>query len=240
MKYVIRTVLGCALLPFVAAAGGAEIACVDGAPLASSVRLEYAIAATARSILTLRGDGAVVFRRSGDTYTMESSLQALGIFEAHQSSIGAIRPTGLVPRSFTQRTSRRPPRSVSFDWAAKRVTFSQNGESAPTRPQMQDRLSLLMQLSWRHRNEPGVREIELPVAGLKHESDYHFTSQGVQTVAVPGGRFETVKFDRRKEDGDDALEVWLAPSLCSLPVRLRFSDDKGLVVDQQLRAIQPL
>jgi hypothetical protein len=36
------------------------------------------------------------------------------------------------------------------------------------------------------------------------------------------------------------MEVWLAPRLCSLPVRLRFADDKGLVIDQQLRAVHVL
>jgi hypothetical protein len=33
----------------------------------------------------------------------------------------------------------------------------------------------------------------------------------------------------------DRIEVWLAPSLCWLPARLRFTDDKGQVIDNRLR-----
>jgi hypothetical protein len=35
---------------------------------------------------------------------------------------------------------------------------------------------------------------------------------------------------------DDRIEVWLAPSLCWLPVRIRYSDHKGGVIDHRLRA----
>lgn len=227
------------LLSTTAAAGAAESTCADGAPLDASVRLDYAVTAS-RSILSLKGDGEVVFQRKGDAYTMESTLQAFGIYEAHQRSVGVVRAAGIVPGAFVQRTSRRPPRRVTFDWAAQRVSFSDNGETSPTRPQMQDRLSLMLQLAWRHRHEPRAREIQLPVAGLRHDSDYLFAKKGQETLTVPGGRYDTVKFERRKDDGDDTLEVWLAERLCWLPVRLRFTDDKGTVVDQQLRAMHPL
>jgi hypothetical protein len=222
------------------AAVSAEFACTEGAPLATPLQLDYVVTAT-RSILSLRGDGTISYRRDGDKYRMESTLQAFGIFEAHQSSVGTVKPSGLVPRSFGQTSTRRPLRKVTFDWSAQRVTFSENGESVPTRPQMQDRLSLLMQLAWRHRKDLRTRSIEMPVAGLRHAPDYVFSARETAPVVVPAGRFEAVKFEREKDDpGDDTLEVWLAPDLCSLPVRVRFADDKGLVIDQQLRAVQPL
>lgn len=237
MRHV-RTIVGIGLLSATAATA-AELACPDGAPLASSVQLDYEITAS-RSVLSLKGDGKVVYQRDGDAYTMESTLQAFGIFEAQQKSVGIVGASGLVPRTFTQRTSRRPQRSVSFDWTANRVSFSENGTSTPTRPQMQDRLSLILQLAWRTRREPQARRIELPAAGVRSESDYVFAGGGRESVTVAAGRFETVKFERSKGDGENTLEVWLAPSLCSLPVRLRFSDDNGVVIDQQLRALKPL
>jgi hypothetical protein len=232
-------VAGIAIGLVATAAVGSEPACPDGAPLESSVQLDYAVTAS-RSVLSLKGDGSVVFRRSDDAYTMESTVQAFGIFEAHQSSVGAVAAGGLVPRTFTQRTSRRPPLSVTFDWSAKRVSFSDNGNSAPTRPQMQDRLSMIMQLAWRHRKDPGAGEIKLPIAGLRGDSDYVFTGGERQTVTVPAGRFDAIRFERSRSDGDNTLEVWLAPALCALPVRLRFSNDNGVVIDQQLRALKPL
>lgn len=237
MNRSLRAAFSAGLAVVVPAATGTDLICGPNAPLAASVRLEYGVTAT-RSVLSLAGDGAVVFQRKGNAYTMESSLQALGLFEAHQSSAGSVGPEGLVPRTFTQRSNRRPQLSVDFDWAAQRVTFSQTGDSAPTRPQMQDRLSLTMQLAWRHRADPRAGAVELPVAGQRNTSTYTFNAAGAATLSLPAGRFETVKFERHKEDGDDALEVWLAPALCSLPVRVRFTDDRGLVIEQQLRAVR--
>lgn len=237
MKRAVRAVLSAGLAAVIPLAAAAELACGPNAPLGLPVTLEYAVIAS-RAVLSLSGDGVVTYRRKGDAYTMESSLQAAGIFEAQQSSVGTVGREGLVPRRFTQRSNRRPPRSAEFDWAAQRVTFSQTGASAPTGPQMQDRLSLLMQLPWRHRADPRAQSIELPVAGQGGASTYRFRAQGEQTLALPAGRFETVKFERHREDGEDSLEVWLAPGLCSLPVRLRFTDDRGLVIEQQLRAVR--
>ena len=237
MKRPARAVLSAGFAALLPVAAAAELACGPNAPLGLPVTLEYGVTAT-RAVLSLSGDGVIVYGRKGDAYTMESSLQAVGLFEAQQSSAGTVGREGLVPRTFTQRSNRRPPRSAEFDWAAQRVTFSQSGASAPTKPQMQDRLSLLMQLPWRHRANPRATTIELPVAGQGGASTYTFKAQGAETLALPAGRFETVKFERHKQDGDEALEVWLAPSLCSLPVRLRFSDDRGLVIEQQLRAVR--
>ena len=238
MKRSVRAALSAGLAAVVVPLpAAAEPACGPNAPLGLPVTLEYAVIAS-RAVLSLSGDGVVTYRRKGDAYTMESSLQAAGIIEAKQNSVGTVGREGLVPRTFTQQSSRRPPRSAEFDWAAQRVTFSQTGASVPTKPQMQDRLSLLMQLPWRHRADPRAQSIELPVAGQGGTSIYRFKAQGEETLALPAGRFESVKFERHKEDGEDSLEVWLAPGLCSLPVRLRFTDDKGLVIEQQLRAVR--
>jgi hypothetical protein len=239
MKRFLRAAFSAGLAAAMPAAGGAELACGANPPLTLPVRLEYGVTAT-RAAISLSGEGAVVFQRRGDAYAMDSSLQSIGILEARQSSAGTVGRDGLVPRTFTQRSSRQPPRSADFDWAGQRVTFSQTGASAPTRPQMQDRLSLLMQLAWRHRADPLARTIELPVAGQRGTSDYVFRVHGMETLALPAGRFDAVRLERHKEDGDDSLEVWLAPGLCSLPVRLRFTDDKGLVIEQRLRAVRPL
>lgn len=221
------------------AAGAAELVCGANAPLGTSFRLEYAVTAT-RSVLSLAGDGVFEYRRQGDAYRIDSSVTAIGIFEARQGSTGSVRPEGLVPRKFTLRSSRREPRSIDFDWAAQRVSFSHTGNSEPTRPQMQDRLSMMMQLAWRQRSEPGTTTFEMPVAGPRHASAFVFRSGGAETLTVPAGRFDTVKFERVQQGGDDEFEVWLAPSLCSLPVRLRFTDDKGLVIEQRLSAVRAL
>ncbi len=221
-------------------AAAAEAQCTDGAPLAGSLRLDYAVTAS-RSVLTLNGDGTITYRRQGDTYELASTLQAFGIFEASQQSRGMVSSGGLVPQAYVQRTGRRTPRTATLNWTAGKVSFSAAKERYPTQPQMQDRLSLLLQLAWRLQREPAARLIVLPVAGVKHTSTYRFEAVAAETITVAAGRFDTMKFERHKdEDDDDALEVWLAPALCGVPVKLRFADDKGTVIEQKLRAVELL
>jgi hypothetical protein len=237
MKRLSTVALSAVLAAAVPAAAGAELACGADVPLSMHVRLEYGVTAS-RGMISLSGDGVVTYQRKGDDYAMESSLQALGIFEIKQRSAGTAGKEGLSPRKFTQQTTGRPTFSVDFDWPAQRVAFSRTGKSAPTKPQMQDRLSLLMQLAWRYRADPRARTIEVPVAGHRGASTYVFDVHGAETITVPAGRFDAVRFERHKEDGDETLEVWLATEICSLPARVRFTDDKGLLVEQQLRAVR--
>jgi len=237
MKPSVLVALSAGLAAVMPAVAGAELACGANPPLSMQVRLEYGVTAS-RKLISLSGDGVVTYERKGDDYTMESSLQALGIFEIKQRSSGTAGTEGLSPRKFTQQTTGRPTFSVDFDWPAQRVAFSRTGKSAPTKPQMQDRLSLLMQLAWRYHADPRARKIELPVAGHRGASIYVFDVHGSETISVPAGRFEAVRFERHKEDGDETLEVWLATEICSLPARVRFTDDKGLLVEQQRRAVR--
>ena len=40
-----------------------------------------------------------------------------------------------------------------------------------------------------------------------------------------------------REPRDTQVDIWLAPSLGHLPVRIRLTQDNGDVVDQQLRTL---
>jgi hypothetical protein len=75
MKRPARAVLSAGLAAVLPVAAAAELACGPNAPLGLPVTLEYGVTAT-RAVLSLSGDGVVVYGRKGDAYTMESSLQA--------------------------------------------------------------------------------------------------------------------------------------------------------------------
>lgn len=239
MTAAIRTAAYVAVVALCPAALGAELSCGSGASLDTSIRLEYTVTAS-RSPLTLAGDGTVTYQRNGDRYSMTSSLRAIGVFDAQQRSEGVVVGDGLVPSTFSHRSGSRPPLAVDFDWQAGQVTFRPSGATEPARPGMQDRLSLLLQLPWLLRANPGASGFELPVAGHRRGFTYRFVARGLETLDLPAGRFETIRFERQPEQGDELLEVWLAPRLCSLPVRVRFTGDSGLVVDQRLRSASPI
>lgn len=238
-----RRSFGLALSACLAAAApqarAVQLDCGPQAPLSLSIRLDFQATAS-RGLLSLAGEGAVTYRRAGDAYAMSSTLRAAGIFDADQSSEGSVGDEGLRPARFSQRAGRRPPVTVDFDWKDGQVAFSQTGAQAPIQSQMQDRLSLLFQLAWRQRTAPDAATIEIPVASQRSTATYVFTDREDVTLELPAGRFETVRFARHRKGAGDVLEVWLAPALCGLPVRLRFTDERGTVIEQVLRAVRQL
>jgi hypothetical protein len=58
-------------------------------------------------------------------------------------------------------------------------------------------------------------------------------------LSLATGSVDTIKLDRMRGGGTDAqIEVWLAPSLEWLPVRLRFTDRHQRVTESTLRAME--
>lgn len=225
------------LLAGIAMTGAAHAlpACPGTAPWPPPFRFEYDARAT-RGFLSLSGDSTLTLTRDGDGYTLVSETTAGVWFSARQSSSGRIAEGGVVPANYNERNQSRPQMTTRIDWAGARVSFSATDKIVPTQPQMQDRLSLLLQLGWALRAK--AASYELPVAGVRGASIYHFVARGAEMVETPAGRFQTQKIERPLDADDDRLEVWLAPSLCSLPVKVRFTDHKGMVITNELRSAQ--
>ena len=60
-----------------------------------------------------------------------------------------------------------------------------------------------------------------------------------EKLELPGGDLATVKLVRNpRREYDQKAEMWLAPSLSYLPVRLRITQPNGNYVDQQWRATE--
>jgi len=120
------------------------------------------------------------------------------------------------------------------------VNFSANaGQPALAPPDLQDRLSLLVQAGQLLRlalEGAPPAAIEIPVAGARRISTYRLVLRGAETLDLPAGRIETWKLERPRDNEHDGLEAWVAPSLCWLPVRLRFTDERGTVIENRLRA----
>ncbi len=201
------------------------------------LRLEYAVTAT-RSVLSVDGISVLTMERDGDGYRLQLSLDATGIYHAEQRSRGRLESDALRPERFDEQRTRRPPLSVAIDWTAKRVSFAANNSSAPTQPRLQDRLSLLMQLTRDLRAQPTADFFEVPVAGRRDISLYRLTRRGAETLALPYGRIEAVRLERPADEDNDRIEAWYAQAACWMPVRVRYTDRKGGVIDNRLRAVQ--
>ena len=223
-------------------------------PLPPQFRLEYSAQASLGP-LALDGDTELTFQRSDDRYTLRSDTRA-PMVGAEQRSSGRIVIEGaagarrvlLIPAEFVERSGRREPRTVRIEEVGGRVSFSANAGQPATAPSgLQDRLSLLLQAGQQLRigidsgafaasGAASKAVIDIPVAGARRISTYRLLLRGTETLDLPAGRIETWKLERPRDAENDGLEAWVAPALCWLPVRLRFTDERGTVIENRLRA----
>ena len=72
-------------------------------------------------------------------------------------------------------------------------------------------------------------------ARLPHEDFFYFAD----TRYLPYGDLPSLKLNRNpRKEFDQRIELWLAPSLDYLPVRLRITNANGDSVDQLLRSLE--
>lgn len=205
------------------------------------LRLTFEATAT-RSVFRVTGHSDLVLTRDGDGYALVSETSAAGFYHARQSSRGLVDAGGLVPIEYTEQRGGRPRETTRFDWRARRVSFSAATEPAETRARMQDRLSMLLELGRILQQRPVAPWVELPLAGVRNTSLYRFDVRGKEALDLPAGRIDAVKLERAADaagnERRDRLQLWLAPALCWLPARVRYDDDRGMTIDQQLKSVQ--
>ena len=203
--------------------------------LPPSTQLSYAVNAS-RGGSPYEATGVLNWQVEGDRYELRLVWRAF-IFSREQSSTGRVAADGLHPERFAERT--RSERAAHFDEAAGRVRFSANTPDAPLLPGTQDRLSLFFQLAGRFNAQPEAfppgTTVRVPVVGSRDLEEWTFTVETRETLELPAQVVRTLKLQRLpRREFDQKVEVWLAPSLGHLPVRLRITEANGDVVDQQL------
>jgi hypothetical protein len=146
-------------------------------------------------------------------------------------STGELKPFGIAPGRYVERIDiANRELSVEFDWSSHTVRFAGSGAGQPAgfADGTQDPLSLqfhlpLLAQNYPWRFTPGAL-IEFQVARRRVES-YSFAVDGFETITVQGRLLHTLKVLRPKTPTQTrGVELWMAPELNWLPVRLRFVD----------------
>lgn len=200
-----------------------------------TTQLSYAVTATRGGAL-YEATGVMNWQLDGNRYGLKLVWRAF-FFSREQSSTGRVDPDGLHPERFAERT--RSERAAHFDEAGGRVRFSANTPDAVLKPGTQDRLSLFMQLAGRFNAQPQAfppgTSVRLPVVGSRDLEEWTLTVEGSETLELPVGPTPSVKLQRLpRREFDQKVEIWLAPSLGHLPVRIRVTEANGDVADQRL------
>lgn len=166
-----------------------------------------------------------------------------------QTSHGLFTASGLLPQTFVESTSRRQT-ALDFDWENNVVTRNQEPSAQPLQKDAQDPLSVFFETGLQlaelspNKARPTQRQptqMTVHVVGIRRAEAWTFRFVGEETLDLPAGQFNTLHWQRPVAN-DDAkgvtADIWFAPSLGYLPVRIRLAQDNGDVLDQQLSALK--
>ena len=177
---------------------------------------------------------------SHDSKHFEARLEFSAFGQSRlQTSRGDIAPEGLEPLRFSDKF--RSEVAAHFDRQKGKVTFSANTPDAALLAGAQDRLSILVQLAAMvasHPNAyPEATTIAIQTIGPREADTWLFTVGQKETLTLPGGEQTALKLVRNpRKEFDQRVELWLAPAMWYLPVRIRITEANGAYVDQKWRA----
>ena len=200
------------------------------------VRLRYQVTAEFKGI-SLEGEARLHWRHDGEQYEVDLEIGGPLVPTRTQRSTGRITSEGLSPRYFVDK-ARSAPQAVHFDPDANRVIFSNNKPEAAFTPGMQDRLSIIVQLSVLIAGEPARyptgTQIVIPTASTREAENWIFDVEAEEDLTLPGGNLRAIKLQRRaRKEYDQKVELWLAPRMDYAPVRVRLTNPNGDTVDQR-------
>jgi len=177
----------------------------------------------------LTGSASVEWLRQGSKYQVFLDTTVGGIFTQQATSEGEITPDGLYPTR-NETKGRRfftdiPVRTITMD--PEEITFP-NGDKAPRPPEVQDLISNIIQMSYRFTMDPELltpgRSIKATIATAKKLEELTFDVVKEDVIDSPMGRLTAIHVKPRRliETGTPLppVEIWFAPNLQYLPVRI--------------------
>jgi hypothetical protein len=225
-----------------AAAPLPDWAAAAGTPLPPQVlaipapaRLHYEVSATWRGI-PVTGSALLDWRLDGQQYAARLEITSPAGSRVERST-GRITDAGLAPNYYAAKGS-RSEQATHFDRENGRLVFSNNHPQAPLAEGMQDRLSVLVQLSVLVGGDPTHfppgTQIAIPTADTNQGETWVFSVEGEEDLDLPGGQLRALKLQRLpRREFDQKVELWLAPRMDYAPVRLRLTNPNGDTVDNR-------
>jgi hypothetical protein len=180
-------------------------------------------------------------------YRVETLAQTAGFAALFRPQTGAyvstgrVTEAGLQPERFTAsrtRSGRTSEATALFDWTAHDIEYGPPGAArhAPLAPLAQDIVSLAYHLAMLPLM-PGRMDIAL-TNGWKIEH-YAVEIGAEEPLETPVGVLRAIPVRQARTAGQRGLEIWLAPALHMLPVRIRMIDrDGGMAGEQVVSAVR--
>ncbi len=230
----------------VAAATAASAASATAAATAfewpPSTRLTYKLAGNYRG--EIHGNARVQWVRAGSRYQVHMDV-AVGpsfapLIARNMTSDGEIGEAGLTPRRYDEATKLpfQSPRRVTVQFTPEAVTLA-NGSTREAMAGVQDTASQFVQMTWLFTTRPELlrvgNSISLPLALPRRMDRWTYDVLAEQRLYTPVGELDTFHLKPRRADdrprGELSAEVWFAPALQYLPVRIRIQQDAETFID---------
>lgn len=205
-----------------------------------STRLKYAIKGEIKGIPYFV-NGELLWLQDGKAYSARMEVSHFLLGSRVQTSTGQLTEQGLMPSRFGDKV--RSEVAAHFVYDKGKVIFSANTPDAPLQPGAQDQLSIIIQLGVMLGAQPQAwtpgRSVSFQAVGPRSSDTWTFAVGGTENLSLPGGDVHAVRLWRDPTgEYDPKVELWLAPEMAYLPVRIRLSQANGDFVEQQWRSTQ--
>lgn len=234
--------------PPVASVASAASAATDGEPGPEwplSTRLSYVLTGHYRGPVS--GQAQVEWLRKGSDYQIHLDV-GIGpsfapLITRRMSSQGQLTPGGIAPLRYDEETKFifGEPRRLSLSFLGGDVPIP-SGAPRSARRGAQDSVSQFVQLTWLFLTglEPQEvgRLVQFPVLLASGPYDWKYESMGEEVLDTPMGPLAAWHLKPRQaaRGGDLIADVWLAPTLQYLPVRLLIRQDADTYIDLMLKS----
>ena len=181
--------------------------------------------------------GTIHWRTDGHAYDLSVSMPVPFVGPFTYRSEGRIDAFGVAPDRYVEKRGKRPEDIAIFNREIRQVVFTRTPNNAPLPDGVQDRFSMLMQLSGLVRGnpaayKPGVTQQFFVIDNNSGET-WPITVIGDEDVQTQTGIVRARHFMRlpRREGDTRRIDMWLAPSLGWLPARLVQSEPNGAQIE---------
>ena len=231
----------------IAGASSAEMTCKGMGKQVEDADLRFSLTHSA-----MPGELAIsthTLRVAGTQYKLESTSQAKGLLallysgQLTQKSEGAVDPQlGLTPLYYAEQRGKKPVAESILNTETQRILFKRNGESAPYEKGLQDRISMIYQLSARLRCNANLAvgdALALRVMSTGRVGNEVFTLRKKEELDLDFGRgarrLNTLQFETTPEDAsDEIVRIWYSSDLNWQPVKIQIQDADGKTLTQTL------
>ncbi len=191
----------------------------------------------------VNGRAEVEWIRTGQRYQVNVDLYAgptfAPILSRKMTSEGAITDSGLAPDRYDEDTQVlfRDRRRMTVTFAPDAITLG-NGQKREPMAGVQDTASQFIQFTWLFGAQPEELRVgnvfEFPLALPRSMKRWTYDVTEQETLYTPFGALTAYHLKPRldgRKPGDITVEMWFAPELRFLPVRIRIEQDPGTYLD---------